>query len=79
MFAEDFCNGVAYGQFLNEHPHVRRSASRRPIVALAVAQFDSAWALRRASSNKAYLQSRKRTRVALQGDYHARRGAARCP
>ena len=70
MFAEDFCNGVAYSQFVNGTATYGTPQTGDQSLALAVAQFDSALGIAAANSNEAYLAKIGKGRALLdKGDY----------
>jgi hypothetical protein len=77
MFAEDFCNGVAYSQFVNGTATYGTPQTGDQSLALAVAQFDSALGIAAAGSNEAYLAKVGKARALLdKGDYPGAAAAA---
>ncbi|MEP6494162.1 MAG: hypothetical protein ABJF01_15870 [bacterium] len=76
MFAEDFCNGVAYSQFVNGNPTYGSPQTGDQSLALAVAQFDSALAIAAANSNEAYLAKVGKGRALLDKNDYAGAAAA---
>lgn len=74
MFAEDWCNGVAYSEFLNGSATFGSPQTGAQTLALAIAQFDSALAIAPAGSNIAYLAQVGKARALMDNNDYA--GAA---
>ena len=70
MFEEDWCNGVAYSEFVNGAATFGAANTGAQTLTLAIAQFDSALAIAPAGSNIAYLAQVGKARALLDnGDY----------
>ena len=70
MFEEDWCNGVAYSNFVNGAATYGAAQTGAQTLALAIAQFDSALAIAAPGSNQAYLADVGKGRALLdKGDY----------
>ena len=70
MFAENWCNGVAYSSFIDGTATYGAGQTGAQTLALAKAQFDSAIAIAPAGSNFAYLAQVGKGRALLDaGDY----------
>lgn len=76
MFAEDWCNGVAYSSFVNGDATYGSGQTGAQTLALAVAQFDSALAVAPAGSNIAYLAKIGKGRALLDNNDYAGAAAA---
>lgn len=70
MFAEDWCNGVAYSEFVNGNATFGSPETGAQTLDRAIAQFDSALALAPAGSNISYLAKVGKGRALVdKGDY----------
>lgn len=64
-FAEDFCNGMPYSEFVNGSPKYGPPTSNQQSYQLAVAQADSALAIAKDSTQEHYLASIVKARALL--------------
>jgi hypothetical protein len=76
MFAEDWCNGVAYSEFVNGAAAYGSPQTGAQTLALAIAQFDSALAIAPAGSNTAFLAQVGKGRALLDNNDYAGAAAA---